>query len=440
MTIIKTDRKSVRRSSQQRIDAIHNETRPSNALLTQNLVRAQAEYYFSDANLKTDRLMQQLLSNPEHVGWLHIDELMRMPMIARLTTDREVVVAALAESDFLEFDAEKSQLRRPGHVVPAPELFMRDLRRSIFFYGLPKEFDNSAMVNVVKLYGVVRRIHWEQPDDPEGPDPEIAKIIMKYKLKQPSAEEIMAMEDYDPDKPYPARPNITERELNKLKTCFVVFDAQSQANKAVKAYRHQIAIKAITKYEFGKLEKKIVQSHLRGEEPEIYASTGSRRSTLSFEALQLRKSEASIRRSSMMRGLNPMALEFDPSVMEQFAKRKDGSRIIPGQAPMVKDSEFLPSRKGSKAFYMVQENTSEARADRTKRKSGMSAGQRDSFRASVIRRSTLGLAELPRKFSGPAVKVDPMTGQPITSTGTAHMKTGHGMTKVDRAKRLSQLR
>jgi len=435
MVIVSGNRASIRRSSQARIDAIHHEQRPSNAELTENLVKAQCEYYFSDANLKTDRMMQQLLANPEHVGWITVDELMRLPMIARLTSDPKLVASALAVSEFLEFDPGQQLLRRPGHVVPAPELFMRDLRRSVFFYGLPKEFDNNAMVNMVKLYGVVRRIHWEQPDDAEGPDPEISRIIMRFKLKQPTAEEIMARPDYDPDTPYPAVCNITDRELGKLKTCFIVFDAQSQANKAVKAYRHQIAIRSITKYEYGKLEKKIVLSHLRGEEPVIYASTGSRRSTLSFEAIQLRRSEAHIRRASI--GLNPMALEFDPSVMDQYQAQQLRKSDEPEPDATTRGRAWTTEQRASQRpvaeYYEAQ--AAEARASQ------------GSFRPSVIRRFSghaydesanirpdgrPSLTGRNLQFTGPAVDVNQTFSQ-VRRGSLSGQLPGAG-TAVDRAK------
>merc|ERR1712139_434571 len=94
--------------------------------------------------------------------------------------------------------------------------------------------------------------------------------------------------------------------------------------------------------------------------------------TLSFEAFQLRRSEDSIRRSTLSAGLNPMALGFDPNRKDQHVQ-----------------GGILPSgKRRSQHFYMVQENTSEARKERRdeRRRSSLTRNERDSFRASVIRR------------------------------------------------------
>merc|ERR1711964_772528 len=88
---------------------------------------------------------------------------------------------------------------------------------------------------------------------------------------------------------------------------------------------------------------------------------------------------ASIRRSSLMAGLNPMAFEFDPSVMDQHAKAKGTTDRSAGG--------LTRSKQGSRHFYMVQENTSEARQARAAEKRASLMNKED--RAKDIRRKSL---------------------------------------------------
>lgn len=253
------------------------EKRPSDIELAESLVKAQMEYFFSDANLQVDKNMQEMLNNKEHVGWAKLEDFMRLPTISRLATDEEVLIKAVAGSKYLVYDPVKKLIQRPGYQAPKPDAFMRDLRRTVYFYGIPNEFPDMAIESMCKLYGSIRRIHWEkQTGDDEGPDQDISKTIMRYKLGSPSQEEKLAIargETY-------SVPRCTEDEVKNLKSCYVVFDAQSQANKAVKAYRHQVAIRAITKYEYGKLEKKIIEANVAGIAPEIYSNAPNRRNTV----------------------------------------------------------------------------------------------------------------------------------------------------------------
>lgn len=81
--------------------------------------------------------------------------------------------------------------------------------------------------------------------------------------------------------PTPLRPSMTGSEFFEdddpdvahLKTCFVVFDSQSQGNNCVKAMRSTGEIRALTKYEFQKYVKRMLTAKMKGEKFEILPST-----------------------------------------------------------------------------------------------------------------------------------------------------------------------
>lgn len=240
--------------------------------LTRNLVKAQVEYYFSDANLATDRYLISVMMKPEHTGWVGIDDIRKLPAITKLTSSEGIVIAAVKESSFLEYDADRKLCRRPDYELTAEAIKQgvgnRDLRRTVFLYGVPIRYDKNALLHMLKVFGDIKRIHFDNSQEEEGPDKRIGAVICKHKLYQPPPQELKNFVNYPPsvDGAVPW-PMVEDDDLENLKCCYVVFTTQSQANKACKAYRHHSAIRALTQYEYRKLEKRVIMAEARGERP-----------------------------------------------------------------------------------------------------------------------------------------------------------------------------
>lgn len=253
--------------------------------LTRNLVKAQIEYYFSDANLMTDRYFLSLLMKPNHPTWIEISDLAALPAVSKLTSQNEVVISAVQASGFIEYDAERKLCRRPDYKLSSEDIKTgmptRDLRRTVFLYGIPIQYEKNALMSMMSVFGEIKRIHWDDAQDEEGPNVRIARIVTKHKLYQPLPMELQDTSRYPPRADGQVPWALVEDDvLNKVKCAYVVFTTQSQANKACKAYRHHSAIRSLTQYEFKKLEKKVILAEAKGERVSFNSPVQSQRSSL----------------------------------------------------------------------------------------------------------------------------------------------------------------
>jgi len=197
-----------------------------------HLVRSQLEFYFSDQNLFEEmhsNLQYYMKLDPER--WVPVHVLLDLPSVAKLTSEKGVVLQALRSSTLLELNADESKCRRPNYVAPADYKVRKNLRRSVLVYGLPEQMTDEEIRRLLDTHGNILCVAFAGMD--EGPDPEIGSVIMKKKFN--------------------------DVDIENLKTAFVVFESQSQANKCVKARsRHSVdGIRTMHKYDYNKVVKRL---------------------------------------------------------------------------------------------------------------------------------------------------------------------------------------
>jgi len=197
-----------------------------------HLVRSQLEFYFSDQNLYEEmhsNLQYYMKLDPQK--WVPVHVLLALPSVAKLTTEKEVVLQALRSSNLLELNSDESKCRRPNYVTPADYKVRKNLRRSVLVYGLPEQMTDEEVRGLLDMHGNILCVAFAGMD--EGPDCEIGSVIMKKKFN--------------------------DLDIDNLKTAFVVFESQSQANKCVKARsRHSIdGIRTMHKYDYNKVVKRL---------------------------------------------------------------------------------------------------------------------------------------------------------------------------------------
>lgn len=198
-----------------------------------HLVRSQLEFYFSDQNLYEEmgsNIQYYMKLDPQR--WVPVHILLNLPSVAKLTSDKQVVLQALRSSTLLDLNEDESKCRRPNYIPPADYKVRKNLRRSVLVYGLPKQMTDESVRKLLDMHGNILCVAFAGMD--EGPDPEIGTVIMKKKFGDSVA-------------------------LTNVKTAFVVFESQSQANKCVKTRsRHSVdGIRTMHKYDYNKVVKRL---------------------------------------------------------------------------------------------------------------------------------------------------------------------------------------
>lgn len=198
-----------------------------------HLVRSQLEFYFSDQNLYEEQhsnLQYYMKLDPQR--WVPAHVLLNLPSIAKLTSDKKVILDALRSSNLLELNEDELKCRRPNYVPPADYKVRKNLRRSVLVYGLPEQMTDESLRKLLGMHGNILCVAFAGME--EGPDPEIGSVIMKKKFGD-------------------------SVNLINLKTAFVVFESQSQANKCVKTRsRHSVdGIRTMHKYDYNKVVKRL---------------------------------------------------------------------------------------------------------------------------------------------------------------------------------------
>jgi len=198
-----------------------------------HLVRSQLEFYFSDQNLFEEQhsnLQYYMKLDPQR--WVPAHVLLNLPSIAKLTNDKKVILDALRSSNLLELNEDETKCRRPNYVPPADYKVRKNLRRSVLVYGLPEQMTDESLRKLLGLHGNILCVAFAGME--EGPDSEIGSVIMKKKFGD-------------------------SVNLTNLKTAFVVFESQSQANKCVKTRsRHSVdGIRTMHKYDYNKVVKRL---------------------------------------------------------------------------------------------------------------------------------------------------------------------------------------
>ena len=130
--------------------------------------------------------------NPQH--WLSIDELCHNQKIRCLTIKKDRILRALRESKYLQLSSEEDKVRRPDFTLPKLKP-NRDLRRTVFLYGIPASKSEQDIRKLLSQYGHIKRIHFQPMGgendnegnnnegdsniDDEAPNKAVAQLIMK---------------------------------------------------------------------------------------------------------------------------------------------------------------------------------------------------------------------------------------------------------------------
>ncbi|XP_030830094.1 lupus La protein homolog [Strongylocentrotus purpuratus] len=119
-------------------------------------VARQVEYYFGDANLKRDTFLQ--LQIREDNGWVALETMIKFNRLKSLTTDFDIIVAALEKSPsgLMEISEDKLKIRRAVS-KPLPEetaAYWQSMRaRSVYCKGFPIDANLDTMQEFMDQFG-----------------------------------------------------------------------------------------------------------------------------------------------------------------------------------------------------------------------------------------------------------------------------------------------
>lgn len=113
----------------------------------------QIEYYFGDYNLPRDKFLQEEIKKED--GWIALDTMLNFKRLASLSTDHEVILAAIGKSEqkLLEISEDKLKIRRdPKKPLPIfnDDVKAETMKRTIYCKGFPK--DGAATLDVLLKY------------------------------------------------------------------------------------------------------------------------------------------------------------------------------------------------------------------------------------------------------------------------------------------------
>ncbi|KAF8065578.1 LARP6B [Scenedesmus sp. PABB004] len=118
-------------------------------------VQKQIEFYFSDANLPTDKhLLKQIQKDPE--GWVPLRMLAGFKRVKALTRELGLVADALAGSEALDLDRAGERVRRRGAL---PAFDVADIaRRTVVVEHLPPKPTIESVTALLAAYGAVAMV------------------------------------------------------------------------------------------------------------------------------------------------------------------------------------------------------------------------------------------------------------------------------------------
>jgi hypothetical protein len=189
--------------------------------------------YFSDKNLYEEQHSNlQYYMKLDHDRWVPLHVVCSLPAIRKLTTKQHVILKALRSSTLLELNSTEDRVRRPNYFPPSDYKVRKNLRRSVLVYGIPEQMTDKELRKLLDMHGNILCIAFCGMI--EGPEKEIADLIMAKKFNE-------------------------HLNLTNLKSAFVVFESQSQANKCVKARSRSAPdnIRTMHKYDYNKVVKRI---------------------------------------------------------------------------------------------------------------------------------------------------------------------------------------
>ncbi|GMJ14196.1 La related protein 6a [Hibiscus trionum] len=143
----------------------NHEVSPATDVLTDDLKKKiikQAEYYFSDENLPTDKYMMGLIKKNKE-GFVTISVISSFRKMKKLTRNYPSIVAALKESSLLVVSSDGKKVKRRN---PLPAIEVRDPKLfTVLVENLPED---HSVENIKKIFGEVGRIKKISIRDPHA--------------------------------------------------------------------------------------------------------------------------------------------------------------------------------------------------------------------------------------------------------------------------------
>lgn len=130
----------------------------------------QIEYYFGDANLARDKFLSEEITKDN--GWITLELLLKFKRLQVLTTDPEVVCAALdtSEEGLIQISEDRTKIRRhPDRPLPEQNEETRKecITRTAYVKGFPLDSEMSALIEFFddyeKVVNIVMRKYLDKP-------------------------------------------------------------------------------------------------------------------------------------------------------------------------------------------------------------------------------------------------------------------------------------
>jgi len=116
-------------------------------------VLRQMDYYFGDFNLPKDKFLKNAIEEAKD-GWISLDVMLKFQRLASITSDKDVIMKAIKDSDILETNEEKQEVRRKPSLGPIPEwnddTKKENIAKSVYCKGFEKE--KTTLDDLLKFF------------------------------------------------------------------------------------------------------------------------------------------------------------------------------------------------------------------------------------------------------------------------------------------------
>jgi hypothetical protein len=129
----------------------------------ENAVQFEVDYHFSDISLSMDNYLLSRMHEDKNY-WVSFEIVANLTKIKSITNDYDLIRKAIRNSKLIIFNDNETKVKRPNFIPPKPKQH-KDLRRTVFLYGL----SNNITIKQIKLlcspYGNVKKVVLDNPND-----------------------------------------------------------------------------------------------------------------------------------------------------------------------------------------------------------------------------------------------------------------------------------
>lgn len=116
-------------------------------------VLRQMDYYFGDFNLPKDKFLKNAIEEAKD-GWISLDIMLKFQRLSNITSDKDVIIKAVKNSQVLESNEEKQEVRRKPSLGPIPEwnddAKKENIAKSVYCKGFEKE--KTTLDDLLKFF------------------------------------------------------------------------------------------------------------------------------------------------------------------------------------------------------------------------------------------------------------------------------------------------